>query len=80
LTGQYIGRAASIGKPLFAAMRWLMMVFLVSLGVLLFAAAGVAHHIWLQRAKLRRKPPAGAGPALDPARDPAEETDQELEP
>jgi hypothetical protein len=57
-----------------------MMVFLVSLGVLLFAAAGVVHHIWRQRAKLRRKPPAGVGPALDSARDPAEETDQELEP
>jgi hypothetical protein len=61
-------------------MRWLMMGLLVSLGVLLLAVAGVARHIWLQRAKLRRKPPAGAGKALDPARDPAEENDQELEP
>jgi hypothetical protein len=61
-------------------MRWLMMGFLVSLGVLLLAAAGVARHIQLQRAKLRRKPPAGAGPALDPARDAAEETDLDLEP
>ena len=61
-------------------MRWLMMGLLVSLGVLLLAVAGVARHIWLQRAKLRRKPPAGAGPALDPARDAAEETDLDLEP
>ena len=30
-------------------MRWLLIVFLVSLGALLFAAAGVARHIWLQR-------------------------------
>jgi hypothetical protein len=33
-------------------MRWLMIGLLVSLGALLFAAAGVARHIWLQRRKL----------------------------
>ncbi|MGB7546340.1 MAG: hypothetical protein WBM14_01200 [Terracidiphilus sp.] len=37
-------------------MRWLMIALLVSLGALLLAAAGVARHIWLQRARLRDKP------------------------
>ena len=32
-------------------MRWLMIGLLVSLGALLFAAAGLARHIWLQRRK-----------------------------
>ncbi|MGC1463229.1 MAG: hypothetical protein WA802_13580 [Terracidiphilus sp.] len=36
-------------------MRWLMIGLLVSLGALLFAAAGVARHIWLQRRKDRRE-------------------------
>jgi len=44
-------------------MRWLMIGLLVSLGALLIAAAGVARHIWLQRAMLRRKPPAAVDPA-----------------
>lgn len=39
----------------FAPMRWLMIGLLVSLGALLFAAAGVARHIWLQRRKDRRE-------------------------
>lgn len=30
-------------------MRWLMIGLVVSLGALLFAAAGVARHIWLHR-------------------------------
>ncbi len=30
-------------------MRWLMIALLVSLGALLFAAAGVARHIWRHR-------------------------------
>jgi hypothetical protein len=34
-------------------MRWLMIGFLVSLGALLFAAAGVAYHIVRHRAKHR---------------------------
>ena len=34
-------------------MRWLLIVLLVSLGALLFAAAGVFRHIWRQRAKPR---------------------------
>jgi hypothetical protein len=53
-------------------MRWLMIGLLVSLGALLFAAAGVARHIWLQRAKLRHEAPS--------VRDAAQETDVEVEP
>ena len=34
-------------------MRWLLIVLLVSLGALLFAAAGLARHIWLHRTKPR---------------------------
>lgn len=41
-------------------MRWLMIALLVSLGALLLAAAGVARHIWLRRAKLRGKPSTGS--------------------
>jgi hypothetical protein len=52
-------------------MRWLMIGFLVSLGALLIAAAGMARHIWMQRAKLRRVPSA--------ALEPGEESDLELE-
>jgi hypothetical protein len=44
------GRSDILGW--FAAMRWLMIGFLVSLGALLLAAAGLARHIWLQRAAL----------------------------
>jgi hypothetical protein len=36
-------------------MRWLMIGLLVSLGALLFAAAGVARHVWLQRRQHRRE-------------------------
>jgi hypothetical protein len=56
-------------------MRWLLMVLLVSLAALLIAAAGVAHHIWTQRARSRAMPSAGSGavPGL------AEETDIETE-
>jgi hypothetical protein len=46
---------------------------LASLVVLLFAAAGLARHIWLQRAS--RKPPQ----STDPAPGAAEETDIEVE-
>ena len=52
-------------------MRWLMISLLVSLGALLIAAAGMARHIWLQRAKLRENP--------SPAFEPAEESELELE-
>ena len=44
----------------FAAMRWLIIALLVSLGGLLLAAAGMARHILLQRAKLRRESLASA--------------------
>lgn len=51
-------------------MRWLLIALLVSLGALLFAAAGVARHIWLQRRK-------GKG-QLHATLEPAEESDLEL--
>jgi len=38
-------------------MRWLLIVFLMSLAALLIAAAGAARHIWLQRAKPRGELP-----------------------
>ena len=41
-------------------MRWLIIALLVSLGGLLLAAAGMARHILLQRAKLRRESLASA--------------------
>jgi len=41
-------------------MRWLIIALLVSLGGLLLAAAGMARHILLQRAKLRRDSLASA--------------------
>jgi hypothetical protein len=53
-------------------MRWLMIVLLVSLGALLFAAAGVARHIWLQRTKPRDERSA--------ALEPAGESDLEVKP
>jgi hypothetical protein len=50
-------------------MQWLMIGLLVSLGALLFAAAGLARHIWQQRKLLRHStagreatPPAGPEP------------------
>jgi len=59
----------------------MMIALLVSLAALLLAAAGVARHIWLQRARLRGNP--GAGPVLNKASnaaaDPVEEIDQEIE-
>ena len=41
---------------MFGAMRWLMIVLLVSVVAMLVAVAGLARHIWLQRAKLSGKP------------------------
>jgi hypothetical protein len=62
-------------------MRWLMIGLLVSLLALLLAAAGVARHILLQRASLRRKAVVSTDAAHDPAPsatfDPAEDTDTE---
>jgi hypothetical protein len=57
----------------FVAMRWLVMALLVSLGALLLAAAGMARHILLHRAKK-----SGTAPRLDGASIP-EETDLESE-
>jgi hypothetical protein len=61
-------------------MRWLMIGLLVSIAAMLLAAAGVARHIWLQRARLQSNPDAGplAQPAAKPAFDTVEEADQEF--
>jgi hypothetical protein len=47
-------------------MRWLLIVFLVSLGALLIAAAGAARHIWRHRAKPVNKPTSAVEPAEEP--------------
>jgi hypothetical protein len=60
-------------------MRWLMIGLLVSLGALLFAAAGVARHIWVQRAQLGRVPAAAIPAMQGEILDPAEESDVEIE-
>lgn len=39
-------------------MRWLMIGFAVSLGALLFAAAGAARHIWLHHRNHSEEAPA----------------------
>jgi len=59
-------------------MRWLMIALLVSLGALLFVAAGAARHIWLRRSARQRKPPGSAVPGF--ADDLAEESDLDREP
>jgi uncharacterized membrane protein len=56
-------------------MRWLLIAFLVSLAVLLIAAAGVAHYIWAQSRRGRSRPSAGA----DAAPGTAEESDVETD-
>jgi hypothetical protein len=48
-------------------MLWLLIGLLVSLGTLLIAAAGVARHILVQRARLRSGPPEVIDPVIDPA-------------
>jgi hypothetical protein len=62
-------------------MRWLMIALLVSLAALLLAAAGVARHIWLQRARQRGNSVVSPipRPATVAAFDPVEEIDHELE-
>ena len=60
----------------FDAMRWLMIGLLVSLALMLIAVAGVARHIWLERARLRSTPDAGATSRT--VFDPAEEADREI--
>jgi hypothetical protein len=67
-------------------MRWLMIAFLVSLGALLLAVAGVARHIWLRRSRLHSNPdawPVGSKASIaahHSAEESAEEVDQEIEP
>jgi hypothetical protein len=53
-------------------LRWFFIVFLVSLGALLFAAGGVARHIYRQRKMLRQQPTAPIEAAQD--------ADREVEP
>jgi hypothetical protein len=60
-------------------MRWMMIALLVSLAALLMAAAGMARHIWLHRARIRSKPPAAAGQVLDSSSVPDEEASAEPE-
>ncbi|MGA2635728.1 MAG: hypothetical protein ABSF16_15950 [Terracidiphilus sp.] len=57
-------------------MRWLIIVLLVSLLALLIAAASVACHILIQRARLRCNSQKEAGKVLDPV----DEADPDLEP
>jgi hypothetical protein len=47
-------------------MRWLLIVFLVSLGALLLAAAGAARHVWVHRARHRKELSAKPEPAEGP--------------
>ncbi|MGD0801971.1 MAG: hypothetical protein ABR906_11705 [Terracidiphilus sp.] len=56
-------------------MRWLLIALLVSLVALLIAAAGGARYIWMQRARRRSKPSAGA--IATPGQ--AEESDSDTE-
>lgn len=56
-------------------MRWLMIVLLVSVGALLIASGGVAHHIWRAHTERKRKGPNSAESA--PGK--TEETDVETE-
>jgi hypothetical protein len=65
---------------LFGAMRWLMIALLVSVAAMLVAVAGLARHIWLQRAQLGGKPGSGTGggPIDHATMDPVEETDHEI--
>jgi hypothetical protein len=67
----------AVGKLQFGAMRWMMIVLLVSLAALLLAAAGVARHIWLQRSRLHSNP--GAGPTLNKAHKEAAESVEEID-
>jgi hypothetical protein len=62
-------------------MRWMMIALLVSVAALLLAAAGVARHIWLQRARLHSNPDAGPVPKRPSSKafDPIDEIDQEIE-
>jgi uncharacterized iron-regulated membrane protein len=56
-------------------MRWLLLILLISLLGLLFAALGLARHIWRQRTRSREKTSPGAAKAVGPT----EETDVKTE-
>ncbi len=68
-------RAATSEVLALVAMRWLLIAFLVSLGALLLAAAGVARHIWRHRAQARHN----RAVLLDPAAEVGEEVNIEVE-
>lgn len=57
-----------------------MIALLVSMGAMLLAVAGVARHIWRERARLRSNPDAGAveSRASNAVLDPGEESDREI--
>jgi len=55
-------------------MRWMLVALLVSLTALLIAAAGVARHICVRRARVSSKPPENAAASA-----PSEEADTETE-
>jgi hypothetical protein len=67
-------RATAGIRRKYGPMRWLMIAFLVSLAALLLAAAGLARHIWLQRAQVKLR---AASSGLRPE---AKEIDTEPEP
>jgi len=56
-------------------MRWLLIALLVSMGVLLLAAAGVARHVWIHRKNQKQ----GSGQSDPLVLSPREETDLESE-
>jgi hypothetical protein len=56
-------------------MRWLLLILLISLLGLLFAALGLARHIWRQRARRGSK----ASPVTAKSSGQAEEADVETE-
>jgi len=51
-------------------MRWMMTGLLVSLGMLLLAAGGLARHIWLERHRTRREAPPVPTPEPGPESEP----------
>jgi hypothetical protein len=60
-------------------MRWLMIVFLVSLVALLVASAGVVHHVWREHTK-RKRAPASPEKSTNPGMNPGTNPDTEEAP
>ncbi|MGB8262009.1 MAG: hypothetical protein WCE75_16740 [Terracidiphilus sp.] len=60
-------------------MRWFVIILLISLAGLLFAAGALARHVWLQHRNASTSPDSGpdAGPSVLPGQ--AEEGDNEAE-